>query len=71
MYICLCHGFTDTQVKSAIAAGRRSVSEVYACLGARPRCGKCVGDVRALVGGAPCGGADMAMSGSVAAPQKD
>ncbi len=56
MYVCLCHGFTDTQVKRAVAEGRRSVSGVYAALGGRPRCGKCVGEVRALVACAPRGG---------------
>ena len=56
MYICLCHGFTDKQVKRAVAEGRRSMSEIYACLGGKPRCGKCVGEVRAIVACAPAGG---------------
>ncbi len=70
MYICLCHGFTDKQVKSAIADGRRSVAEIYSHLGARPRCGKCVCEVRALVAGAlPGGNAEVA--GSLRAPQTE
>ncbi len=56
MYICLCHGFTDTQVKRAVADGRRSMSDIYASLGGKPRCGKCVGEVRAIVACAPPGG---------------
>lgn len=56
VYICLCHGFTDTQVKRAVAEGRRSMRDVYAALGGKPRCGKCVSEVRALVAPAPPGG---------------
>ena len=56
MYVCLCHGFTDKQVKRAVAEGRRSVSAIYASLGAKPRCGKCVGEVRAIAACAPPGG---------------
>ena len=56
MYVCLCHGFTDKQVKRAVAEGRRSMSEIYRCLGGKPRCGKCVGEVRAIVACAPPGG---------------
>jgi bacterioferritin-associated ferredoxin len=56
VYICLCHGFTDKQVKHAVAEGRRSMSEIYACLGGKPRCGKCVSEVRAIVACAPAGG---------------
>ena len=59
MYICLCHGFTDKQVKRAVAEGRRSMSEIYACLGGKPRCGKCVGEVRAIVACAPSGSAEI------------
>lgn len=56
VYICLCHGFTDKQVKRAVADGRRSMSEIYASLGGKPRCGKCVSEVRAIVACAPAGG---------------
>ena len=59
MYVCLCHGFTDKQVHKAVADGCRSVAAIYRCLGDRPRCGKCVPEVRALVG-ALCA-ADCAM----------
>jgi bacterioferritin-associated ferredoxin len=72
MYICLCHGFTDKQVKGAIASGQRSLAEIYAGLGGKPRCGKCVGEVRALMAGADgvpeCGGA---MPRALQAPQTE
>lgn len=49
MYVCLCHGFTDGDVKGAIAQGCRSVAAVYRHLADRPQCGKCVPEVRSLV----------------------
>lgn len=50
MYVCLCHGFTERQVKSAIEdGGARSTSAVYKHLSCAPRCGKCVPYVRDMV----------------------
>jgi bacterioferritin-associated ferredoxin len=63
MYICLCHGFTDRQVRSAVTEGAGSTAAVFRRLDAKPRCGKCVPMVREMVddaksgcagGGAPC-----------------
>jgi len=71
VYICLCHGFTDKQVKRAVAEGRRSMSEIYACLGGKPRCGKCVGEVRAIVACAPPGSAEIGGGGSLRSPQTE
>lgn len=58
MYVCLCHGFTDRQVKSAIEdGGAGSASAVYRHLECKPRCGKCVPYVRDMVDSAKgCGG---------------
>lgn len=41
MYICLCNGYTDRQVRNA-APRCATVADVYRALGAPPRCGKCV-----------------------------
>lgn len=50
MYVCLCHGFTDRQVKSALdQGGAGSTAEVYRHLACKPRCGKCVPMVREIV----------------------
>lgn len=49
MYICLCHGFTDGDVRTAIAGGCRSVAAVYRHLADRPQCGKCVPEVRGML----------------------
>lgn len=49
MYVCLCHGFTDGQVRDVVAAGCSTVSDVYRRLGDLPQCRKCVPEVCALV----------------------
>jgi len=51
MYVCICHGFTDGQVRDLTARGCRSVAQVYRCLGggAPPQCGKCVPLVRQML----------------------
>lgn len=66
MYVCLCHGFTDRQVRAAVTEGAGNTSQVFRQFNAKPRCGKCVSMVRDLVdetkgscggssGGCPCG----------------
>ena len=67
MYICLCHGFTDKDVKRAVADGRRSLGDIYKSLGGKPRCGKCVAEVRAIVSSATSGGSAEIGGGAPAA----
>ncbi|MBI3446975.1 MAG: (2Fe-2S)-binding protein [Magnetospirillum sp.] len=65
MYVCLCHGFTDRQVRAAVTEGAGSASAVFRQFDAKPRCGKCVSTVRELIdeskgtcggsGTCPCG----------------
>jgi len=59
MYVCLCHGFTDRQVRAAISEGAGSPHAVFRQFDAKPRCGKCVSTVRELVdeGKNACGNA--------------
>lgn len=50
MYVCLCHGITDREIrKQCAAAPRCSVAEIYSARGVAPKCGKCVAMVRDLV----------------------
>jgi bacterioferritin-associated ferredoxin len=49
MYVCLCNGFTDKQVRVAGATSGGSVAAVYRSLGVAPRCGKCVPTVRDIL----------------------
>lgn len=49
MYVCLCKGITDSQIREAVNAGAESVREVRQTLGAATGCGRCACDVRDLV----------------------
>jgi bacterioferritin-associated ferredoxin len=49
MYVCMCHGFTDRQVRALPEAAGGSTASVYRALGVRPRCGKCVPMVKEIV----------------------
>jgi bacterioferritin-associated ferredoxin len=49
MFVCLCNGFTDRQVRQVSDNSGGSAAEVYRQLGCRPRCGKCVPMVRDMV----------------------
>jgi len=49
MYVCLCNGLTERDVRGAIDHGCRSVAAVYKHLAERPQCGKCIDDVRCMV----------------------
>jgi len=49
MYVCLCNGFTDRQVRALPEAAGGSTAGIYRALGVRPRCGKCVPMVKEIV----------------------
>jgi bacterioferritin-associated ferredoxin len=41
MYVCLCKGITDTQIRTAIQEGANSFKKVRNTLGVASQCGKC------------------------------
>lgn len=41
MYVCLCQGVTDTQIREAVIDGASSLREVNSILGTASQCGKC------------------------------
>ncbi|CAA0092811.1 Bacterioferritin-associated ferredoxin [Halioglobus japonicus] len=41
MYVCLCKGITDSQIRAAIQDGANSFREVRNTLGVASQCGKC------------------------------
>lgn len=41
MYVCLCRGITDRQIKQAMGEGARSMRELRQKLGVCSDCGKC------------------------------
>jgi len=41
MYVCLCNGITESQIRDAVGGGARSLSELHRCLGVASCCGRC------------------------------
>lgn len=41
MYVCLCNGVTDTQIKDAVDNGCQRMRDLRAQLGVTKQCGKC------------------------------
>ena len=41
MYICLCKGVTDSQIRQAVCQGACSIRELRQRLGVASQCGKC------------------------------
>jgi len=41
MYVCICHGVTDTQIESAIDNGAETMKELTKTLNVGSQCGKC------------------------------
>ena len=42
MYVCICNGLTDRQVRGIAQSVGCSVASVHCSLGVRVRCGKCL-----------------------------
>lgn len=49
MYVCLCAGVTDHQIRQAVAEGASSLREVNTLLGTASQCGKCGMTTRDIV----------------------
>lgn len=49
MYICICKGITEKQVKSAVDDGCTSLRELRNELGVASNCGKCAGHAREVL----------------------
>jgi bacterioferritin-associated ferredoxin len=51
MIVCSCNVLSDNQIISAVASGQRrppTVSQIYACLGCRARCGGCAATIKKI-----------------------
>ena len=42
MYVCLCNGHVEREIREAAASGLRCPKAIYASLGKPPRCGRCL-----------------------------
>lgn len=51
MYLCMCKGVTDQQIRQAVAQGARTMGEISARFGVGIECGKCLHDVQQFLEG--------------------
>jgi bacterioferritin-associated ferredoxin len=49
MYICVCKGVTDKQIKQAIEKGACTRRQLHQCTGAGDVCGKCARNLRQML----------------------
>ena len=49
MYVCLCNGITEGQIREAVSGGARSLRELGQCLGLTSCCGKCADCAKQVV----------------------
>jgi bacterioferritin-associated ferredoxin len=56
MYVCICNGLTDTQIRGAIAEGARRPKEVYAACNCNAQCGCCTGTMLSIIRDEPATG---------------
>jgi bacterioferritin-associated ferredoxin len=49
MYICVCHGITDRQIRRAVDEGARTLFEVQMQLPVGACCGRCADSAEALI----------------------
>ena len=49
MYVCICHGVTDTQIRRAADEGVRDVHELTMRTGAGASCGSCLEQAAAIL----------------------
>lgn len=68
MIVCLCNALSESEiVATAQSSGHSSAEQVYASLGCRPRCGRCLDYVEDLIGEArPASATPVCRPGSLA-----
>jgi bacterioferritin-associated ferredoxin len=49
MYVCLCNGYRESELREAIRRGARNADEAYAALGDPPCCGSCLAFAEEIV----------------------
>lgn len=49
MYVCICNGFRDGELKALGACGVRCPEKAYALLGSHPKCGACLETAASLL----------------------
>lgn len=49
MYVCLCKGVTDTQIRDAVTDGASSMRDLRDRLDVASQCGKCGQDCKSII----------------------
>lgn len=49
MYVCLCRGITDTQIRKAVQSGNSEFRQLRQSLEVGAQCGKCVRMTMAII----------------------
>lgn len=49
MYVCICHAFTDEDIRCQIACGNTSVNKIGRSCGAGRDCGACVRKIQSIL----------------------
>ena len=49
MYICLCHGVSESAIREAVDNGARTLGELSFMTGCGTQCGSCKEEARALL----------------------
>ncbi|MBY0269367.1 MAG: (2Fe-2S)-binding protein [Burkholderiales bacterium] len=49
MYICVCNGVTEREIRSSIEAGARSLDDLQRELGVASGCGQCKQEAKCLL----------------------
>ena len=55
MIICSCNVLSDADIRTAVTAAApqpRTFSDVHACLGCSPQCGRCVRSIKIIMNAA-------------------
>lgn len=49
MYVCICNGYRDSDIRQLAQSGVRCAHVAYESLGSGPRCGRCVDVAQRLI----------------------
>lgn len=67
MYVCLCKGVTDHQIrKSVLSHDVSSLRDLRRCLGACDQCGKCATEAKRLINETVCERSELEQMGNLA-----
>ncbi len=54
MYVCICNGITDREIRTCVEQGASCMADLQRELGVATCCGRCEPYVRELLAGADC-----------------